>query len=874
VPAVFPFPSPRQPAPPSLERDRIAEAPCSLPLSIEVSSMSSHLRLTQAAALFATASLLSTWCFANEAQREQKIPSPPPSGVAPVKTAPVLPVKAPVVGPAVADALVSGSQEPKDVDSGDEIVVAPARQLGQTFHYQDENGHLWAMGDEYKSSFSPSGAIFYPRFPDALAHTPVEFSLADVTIGGQPLSFQQGVSAVRTADRIEYLRGSLVEVYEIRPEGMEQMFVFPSLPNAGDVVVRVGLETGMTAGQGADGSIQFTNEHGGFGYSQAVAIDAAGERLSLETQLVDGAIEIRVPAAFAEGATLPLTIDPLVGSVFVVNTPVAGRPNSNADVAHDVDTGNFLIVWESAFNAGDHDIFGQRKTAAGVNVGAAITIDFTIDFWARPRVASTNLGNNYLVVAQEGAVGARVISGCVVSGAGVAGAQFLVSDASVGEKTNPDVGGDPVTVGPTYYFVVWEYAFSAADHDIYGRRMTSAGAPDGGAIFIETSTANESNPSVSKSDGTGTFATQRWTVTFQRTFGPGDEDIYGAQYLWDASLVNSTYLIDFSALNDTAPQASTPLTAAAIASGERDYLVTYTRGVGVAGRRVRVHLLNDVNSLVNTELYSLLPSAPFSTDQWGSSVDSDGVEYALAYTERFSGADIDTHIASFRGTGGTTFGATEDRVIMGFSTTTEELPQVCSDMSGGAASGAVGYMAAWQDSTGVAANAIIEGARYTRPAAATATGYCFGKAANCPCGNAGALGRGCANSIFAAGAVLTAAGVADVSADTLVLTGTDMTGSTALFFQGSSAINDRQGSPFGDGLRCAGGSVFRLGIVAVSGVGVGSYPVGADPAIHISGGIPVGGGTRYYQGWYRNIAAFCTPDGWNLTNGLIVIWRP
>jgi hypothetical protein len=839
--------------------------------------MNSHLRLHNAAAVFATASLLSSLCLANDSRQEQKIPAPAPGFGQPVKTAPVLPVKAPVtevIGPAAADTFVSPlPQEPKGNETGSEILVAPARPAGQVFHSQDEHGHLWAMGDEYKASFSPSSAIFYPRFPDALAHTPVEFSLADVTVGGQPVVFQQGVSAVRTADRIEYLRGSLVEVYEIRPEGMEQMFVFPSLPGSGDLVVRVGLETGMNAEQAADGGIQFTNEHGGFSYTQAVAIDAEGQRLSLATELVDGAIEIRVPADFASTAALPLTIDPLVGGVFLVNTPVAGRPNSNADVAHDTGTGNFLVVWESAFSAGDHDVFGQLKTAAGVNVGGVITIDFTIDFWARPRVASNNIANNYLVVAQEGAVGARVISGCVVSAAGVAGAQFLVSDASAGEKTNPDVGGDPVTVGPTYYFVVWEYAFSAADHDIYGRRMTSAGAPDGGAIFIETSTSNESNPSVSKSDGTGTFATQRWTVVFQRTFAAGDEDIYGAQYLWDASLVNGTYLIDFSGLNDTAPQASSPLTAAS-ASGERDYLVTYTRGTGTANRRVRVHLMNDVNSRVNTELYSLLPATQYSgTDQWASSVDSDGVEYALAWTERFAGTDIDTHVASFRGPEGSNFGATENRVNMGFSTTTEELPQICSDMSGGATSGSVGYMAAWQDSTATAANAIIEGARYTRPAAATATGYCFGKAAACPCGNAGGAGRGCANSIFATGALLTATGVADVSADTLVLNGSGMSGSTALFFQGSLAINDRQGSPFGDGLRCAGGSVFRLGVAAVAPAGTGSYPV-AQPPVSVSGGIPAGGGTRYYQTWYRNVAAFCTPDGWNLSNGLIVIWRP
>jgi hypothetical protein len=33
-------------------------------------------------------------------------------------------------------------------------------------------------------------------------------------------------------------------------------------------------------------------------------------------------------------------------------------------------------------------------------------------------------------------------------------------------------------------------------------------------------------------------------------------------------------------------------------------------------------------------------------------------------------------------------------------------------------------------------------------------------------------------------------------------------------------------------------------------------------------------GDRYYQVWYRNAAAFCGPDTFNLTNGLRVTWTP
>jgi len=36
--------------------------------------------------------------------------------------------------------------------------------------------------------------------------------------------------------------------------------------------------------------------------------------------------------------------------------------------------------------------------------------------------------------------------------------------------------------------------------------------------------------------------------------------------------------------------------------------------------------------------------------------------------------------------------------------------------------------------------------------------------------------------------------------------------------------------------------------------------------------IEYSGGIRYYQIWYRDAAAFCTSNTFNLTNGLEVIW--
>jgi hypothetical protein len=151
-----------------------------------------------------------------------------------------------------------------------------------------------------------------------------------------------------------------------------------------------------------------------------------------------------------------------------------------------------------------------------------------------------------------------------------------------------------------------------------------------------------------------------------------------------------------------------------------------------------------------------------------------------------------------------------------------------------------------------------------------ASGYCFGDGSGtaCPCGNAGAPGNGCASSVNASGANLAASGTTVLSNDTLVITGTGMPNSTCLYFQGTTQL---AGTVFGDGLRCAGGSVIRLGTKA-NAAGTSSYPVGADLKISVKG-LVTAPGARTYQAWYRNAAAFCTASTFNLSNGLLVNWN-
>jgi hypothetical protein len=155
----------------------------------------------------------------------------------------------------------------------------------------------------------------------------------------------------------------------------------------------------------------------------------------------------------------------------------------------------------------------------------------------------------------------------------------------------------------------------------------------------------------------------------------------------------------------------------------------------------------------------------------------------------------------------------------------------------------------------------------------TATPFCFGDGSGtaCPCANHSPVGagEGCLTS-FGVGGKLTVTGNASLAADTVVLAGSQMPNAPALYFQGTTQVNGGLGSLFGDGLRCAGGTVVRLKQITNAG-GASQYPEAGDPSVSVRGLVTMPG-SRTYQIWFRNNAPFCTPDGWNLTNGVEVPW--
>jgi hypothetical protein len=156
--------------------------------------------------------------------------------------------------------------------------------------------------------------------------------------------------------------------------------------------------------------------------------------------------------------------------------------------------------------------------------------------------------------------------------------------------------------------------------------------------------------------------------------------------------------------------------------------------------------------------------------------------------------------------------------------------------------------------------------------------FCFGDPGSgvvCPCGNdndGSVPGSGCANGQYSSGALLAGTGEASLAADTLILYGQrtqhDQFG---LFFQADNSLSN--GQVWGDGLRCAGGALKRLGTATSDGNG-NSDTTGYGYTISSRAGNIAPGDTKHYQLWYRNpLGSPCGSD-FNTSNGYSVTWTP
>jgi hypothetical protein len=573
----------------------------------------------------------------------------------------------------------------------------------------DEGGAdgLWAAGGAYKLHLAAKGVTYVPYLgADASRSWPLTFRLARVTSSGKDLPVDPRAQLERVRDTVSLVHGSVTERWQLRAAATEQSFVFARLPDRGELVVEVGFETELEVhGRGA--GFRFAGPDGGVDYGAAIAIDASGNRIALESSLVDDRIVHRVPAAFVATATLPLVIDPIV-STFESQT--SSYDFGSPDLAFEAGSGHFMLVYERRYSQTDTDVWCElRDQQGGAVAGSGAWIDVSTADWRKPQVAGNRAAQRFLVVAEARATGAQVTE--VRARIRHAIPPFTLLPAiTVSTMSNaavdPDVGGDGNPVGPDHWAVVWEHRHSGTDGDVHYRMVRDDGTfTTGSSLVLENSSAEERRPRISKSNGSSDAATQSWMVVFTRSVGTGLLSTYGATLSWNGTITRPTFAAGPSfGAPFTEPDVSSPTE---LIGGRRHHLVVS-----------RVHL-NNVDHDVWADLYAdgqMEASLNLTSDSLvydtNPAVDCDGYRFCVAYQRATdvigNNHDVMATTVHARYLPIAQLGFTEMPILLAGQPHWEGAPAVAAR----ADSGDGRYMIAFEDGNGVSQPSNVRGAIY------------------------------------------------------------------------------------------------------------------------------------------------------------------
>lgn len=247
---------------------------------------------------------------------------------------------------------------------------------------------------------------------------------------------------------VVYRRGYVTERYEARTDGIEQSLVFQELPQGtGDLVVRLALQTALVpSGSGMDvEELAFTAPFQGvasaavqtvISIGKVTGIDAQGGRAMGWMRLENGFLELVLPAAFVDRATLPLTLDPLIGSpIFAGYT--GSNPLSSWDVTYDTGSDVFLVAWTEGTSTSGYESFGQLVRANGVIVGSPFCLECSSSDNGKVRsIASVRSRERFVVWTSDySPITVHAPSGAVIVAANIAPRFHWIAEVALGGES-------------------------------------------------------------------------------------------------------------------------------------------------------------------------------------------------------------------------------------------------------------------------------------------------------------------------------------------------------------------------------------------------------------------------------------------------------
>ncbi len=188
---------------------------------------------------------------------------------------------------------------------------------------------------------------------------------------------------------------------------------------------------------------------------------------------------------------------------------VGGEDNARHDTEPAVawNGSKFLVVWQHSYQSTTvSDVLGTRTTLSGAVDFFDVIVSDVMNRDDAPAVASN--GSEWLVVWGRKGSGTYDLRGERILDDGHQQGEFNISTAA-GDQDTPSVAFDGS------YLVAWHDRRTSSVPDIYGGRVTSAGAvSDGSGFAISATSGTEDSPAVTGGPGTS------WGVVLESGTGP------------------------------------------------------------------------------------------------------------------------------------------------------------------------------------------------------------------------------------------------------------------------------------------------------------------------------------------------------------------
>lgn len=396
----------------------------------------------------------------------------------------------------------------------EDLFTAPIRSGEDDLGYRYGT---WASGPDYKVSFH-DGFAFYPVLGSAYERNlPLAWRTTSVTHGDAEL-LRADESAEHSASdwRYEYRFSRFTEAYDVRPDGVEQTFVFSApLTPGSDLVVRGRVTTELRAAARAaeHGAIEFLGPRGESiaRYGAAQAIDARGAVVPVPAAWDGEQLSLTIPAAWLADAQYPVTLDPLIGST-IVAFDGANRQASNPDVARDDSANQLLVVYGRLNAGGDYDLFARLTDD---NFGASTTVfnDLTASWSTRFGDVGFVGGPNRWVIAMQrdfpSTTGSWIRAHVHDSGDTTLLTSWVGVAGSTGNSlTVPDVGGTPAFSTGDNALIVYQSDIGLTNtptSEVYAVLFNAATSTPGTPFSLEVgATLDRESPSVNQESDGGT----------------------------------------------------------------------------------------------------------------------------------------------------------------------------------------------------------------------------------------------------------------------------------------------------------------------------------------------------------------------------------